>query len=154
MVGPFEEGWVPAQAEPPKAVDLRGAAFGPRGFKIKNRERFATKRKAEDMDIDTPTQPDEHMLAPEDIITVRQAKKSKLNIVGAAKVRTNRSIRHRMIGNGCLRKMSRGFITWIQSLPSQIIQGVWLLGNVGRTGNPINAIRCLGQGTVGDSCFL
>lgn len=78
---------MPAQTAPPSVVDLRGAAFGPRGYKLKNADRFACKRKASEMEVDEE--------AVEDvghIPSVRAVKKTKLNVIGAGKVRVCRSI--------------------------------------------------------------
>lgn len=85
-MNPFEDGWVPAQTAPPCVVDLRGAAYGPRGYKVKNADRFACKRKANEMEVDEENAA-ERFEAVEHIPSVRAVKKTKLNIIGAGKVR-------------------------------------------------------------------
>lgn len=37
---PFDDNWVPAQVKQPEIIDLRSIAYGPRGFKLKNKDKF------------------------------------------------------------------------------------------------------------------
>jgi len=41
MASPFDDDWVPPQVQQPELIDLRAVAYGPRGYKLKNKEKFA-----------------------------------------------------------------------------------------------------------------
>lgn len=50
---PFDDDWIPAQEKKPEIIDLRSIAYGPRGYKLKNKSKFAAKDgDGEAMEID------------------------------------------------------------------------------------------------------
>ena len=53
---PFDDDWVPAQVKKPEIIDLRPVAYGPRGFKVKNKDRFAAKPETR-MELDSTVPP-------------------------------------------------------------------------------------------------
>eukprot|EP00210_Caulerpa_lentillifera_P005644 g5397.t1 len=51
---PFDDDWVPAQVKQPEIIDLRAVAYGPRGFKLKNKDKFGKQSDVSNlMDIDS-----------------------------------------------------------------------------------------------------
>lgn len=51
---PFDDNWVPAQVKQPEIIDLRSIAYGPRGFKLKNKDKFGTSDDAPNlMEVDS-----------------------------------------------------------------------------------------------------
>ena len=53
---PFDDDWVPAQVKKTERIDFRAVAYGPRGYKVKNEEKFvAIGKKNDEMEIDEAT---------------------------------------------------------------------------------------------------
>lgn len=53
---PFDDDWVPAQVKRPEIIDFRAIAYGPRGYKLKNKDKFAASQSlADSMEIDSTT---------------------------------------------------------------------------------------------------